>query len=183
MSAYSKLAGIIGSIFQIDVVNDGPQLKNNSGVLEFRNNADSAFVIARGDDPVGDDDLVTKRYGDANYGGGGGGPANITVIRIPVALVTVSSTATIPTNSRVLETRFEVTTVYPGGTTVDVGDGTTVNLLLANTQIKETKLGVYADQLQDIAWTLGTAVTVTVGGAPGSGAGVCIVKYVQSPAA
>ena len=62
---FQKLAGIVGSVFQIDVANDGPNLKNNAGVLEFRNAADSDFVIARGNTPVGDNDLVTKLYADS----------------------------------------------------------------------------------------------------------------------
>ena len=40
----------------------GPQLKNNSDVIEHRNQADSAFVVARAADPVGPNDLVTKQY-------------------------------------------------------------------------------------------------------------------------
>ncbi len=40
----------------------GPQLKNNSDVIEHRNQADDDFVVARGADPIGPNDLVTKKY-------------------------------------------------------------------------------------------------------------------------
>lgn len=40
----------------------GPRIKDNSGVIEHKNQADDGFVIVRGDHPVDDNDLVTKRY-------------------------------------------------------------------------------------------------------------------------
>lgn len=40
------------------------RLKNNGGIFEARNNADLAYIIGRGADPVGDDDWTTKRYVD-----------------------------------------------------------------------------------------------------------------------
>lgn len=71
MSVFTKIAGTVSSLFQLG--RRGPQLKNSSGAVEHRNAADSAYAIARGADPVIADDLVTKRYGDANYTSGGGG--------------------------------------------------------------------------------------------------------------
>ena len=65
MAFFSKLRGTFSTLFQLG--DQGPQLKNNAGVVEARNSADAAFVKVRGADPVGADDLVTKRYGDANY--------------------------------------------------------------------------------------------------------------------
>ena len=65
MDLFKKLRGIIGALFQIDVYNDGPQLKNNSGVLEFRNANDNGFVVARGATPLADNDLVNKLYADS----------------------------------------------------------------------------------------------------------------------
>lgn len=66
---FKKLAGTVLSYFKLGVA--GPRLKNNSGSVEARNNADSAFAVVRGATPVGNDDLVTKSYGDANYSGTG----------------------------------------------------------------------------------------------------------------
>lgn len=52
----------------VEVTKGGPLIRNNAGVLENRNNADSAFSIMRGAPAVGNDDFVTL----AQVGGGGG---------------------------------------------------------------------------------------------------------------
>lgn len=62
MSRISNLRGTLEEIFQIQ--KGGPQIKNNSGILEFKNSDDSAFVIARGLAPAGDNDFVTKIYAE-----------------------------------------------------------------------------------------------------------------------
>src|SRR5277367_2608736 len=64
MSFFSKLAGIIGSKFQLDVVNAGPLLKNNSGSIDARNASDAAYVNVRVLTPVGDHDAANKLYVD-----------------------------------------------------------------------------------------------------------------------
>lgn len=76
MSFISDIAGTFSNLFQLG--KSGPKLKNSSGIVEHRNATDSAYAITRGADPAGADDLVTKRYGDANYGGtpSGGGSVN-----------------------------------------------------------------------------------------------------------
>jgi len=58
----SKHYGQIGIGSIVEFGKAGPKLKNNSGVFEHRNNADSDFVVARGAHPVGDNDFVTKYY-------------------------------------------------------------------------------------------------------------------------
>lgn len=60
MSVFSKIRGTIETIFQIG--NAGPQLKNNSGVIEARNSGDSGFVVVRGAAPVGDNDFATRIF-------------------------------------------------------------------------------------------------------------------------
>lgn len=50
----------IGGNFEIG--KKGPRIKDNAGVIEHRNQADNSFAIARGADPVGPNDLVTKKY-------------------------------------------------------------------------------------------------------------------------
>lgn len=62
MSLWSKIRGTAETIFQLGL--GGPQLKNNSSVLEARNAGDSGFVVMRGATPVADNDLVTKQYAD-----------------------------------------------------------------------------------------------------------------------
>ncbi len=46
-----NINGIIHDIFQIGI--DGPIVKNNSGVVEFRNSTDSAYANVRGNDVIG----------------------------------------------------------------------------------------------------------------------------------
>jgi hypothetical protein len=65
MSLFSKIRGTIENLFQLGLA--GPQLKNNAGVIEARNAADSGFVIARGAAPVGDSDLTNKQYVDTLF--------------------------------------------------------------------------------------------------------------------
>jgi len=63
MSLLSKIRGTIETLFQLGI--GGPQLKNNGGVIEARNAADSGFAVVRGGAPVGQTDLVTKLYADS----------------------------------------------------------------------------------------------------------------------
>lgn len=58
----------------VEVTKGGPLIRNNAGVLENRNNADSAFSIMRGAPAVGNDDFVTL----AQIGGGGATGATFT---------------------------------------------------------------------------------------------------------
>jgi len=60
----AKGSGTSQAVFQLDDDNTGPKLKNNSGVLEFKNSADNAFIIGRGLSPVGDNDFAIKSYVD-----------------------------------------------------------------------------------------------------------------------
>lgn len=60
--AQSKHYGVTGVSGNVELSKGGARLKNNSGAVEHRNSADDDFAIARGAHPVGDNDLVTKRY-------------------------------------------------------------------------------------------------------------------------
>jgi hypothetical protein len=60
MPLRSKIRGTIETIFSLGL--GGPNLKNNGGVVENRNAADAAFVVARGADPVAANDFVTLEY-------------------------------------------------------------------------------------------------------------------------
>jgi hypothetical protein len=58
----SKRYGVTGIGGNVELGKAGPRIKDSSGVIEHRNAADSAYAITRGAHPVGDNDLVTKRY-------------------------------------------------------------------------------------------------------------------------
>ena len=65
MALFPRLQGIVGSIFQLGGPS-GSGVKNNAGAIEARNSGDSAYVVSRGADPVGNDDLTTLRYFNAH---------------------------------------------------------------------------------------------------------------------
>ena len=54
----SRLRGTLQTIFRIGTV----QWKDSSGAVEARNTGDTGYVVARGADPVGNNDFVTKQY-------------------------------------------------------------------------------------------------------------------------
>jgi hypothetical protein len=54
MSTFKNIAGIVGTLFKIGI--GGPQLKNNSGVIEARNVGDTAYATIAA--------LLFKTYGD-----------------------------------------------------------------------------------------------------------------------
>jgi len=64
MGILKNFTGIIGNLFQIGGAT-GPQLKNNSGVIEAKNSDDNALVILRCLAPVGDTDVTNKYYVDS----------------------------------------------------------------------------------------------------------------------
>jgi hypothetical protein len=63
MGLFSRLAGTVSSFFQIGGPS-GPGLNANGTALEVKNSANSAFAVARGAYPLGDNDLTTKAYVD-----------------------------------------------------------------------------------------------------------------------
>jgi hypothetical protein len=58
----TKKFGLVGIANNVQLGKSGPRLKVNSGVIEVKNAADSALAVLRAAAPVGDDDLVTRRY-------------------------------------------------------------------------------------------------------------------------
>lgn len=96
MSLFERLAGIVGSFFQIGGPG-GPALKNNSGAVEARNAADNAFAVFRVATPVGDNDAATKQYVDTSsfvfsvslqFNGGSSLPANTSTEQFYVVTTT-----------------------------------------------------------------------------------------------
>lgn len=169
----SRLRGTMSTIFQLGKA--GPNIKNSSGVVEFRDNADAAYVIARGLDPVGANDLVTKNYFDTNNAAANG----ITMVTMPLALVTKVSTATIPDNARIEGCWLEVTTAYDGGTTIEIertGDATVEVMGTGDNNPVQTKL-FHVPQMQDWGSTGAGTVTATIAGGPAAGAANIYIAY------
>lgn len=58
----TKKFGLIGVGSNVQFGKNGSRIKNNAGVLQAKNAADSALVNFQALAPVNDDDVVTKRY-------------------------------------------------------------------------------------------------------------------------
>jgi hypothetical protein len=172
MSLYQRLAGIVGSFFQIGGPN-GPGLNNNAGAVEARNAANSAMAVVRGATPVGPTDLTTKAYVDAFVPAGA-------VLDIDIAVgtaATTSSVTSIPANAIILNATFKPTTPYTAGATVSIGQTGAVALLQATDDNVPQSANEYSAP-QRTAWGVAALpVLVTIGGAPAAGAGVVNVQY------
>ena len=59
---YPKIRGTTNDLFGVGT--SPVQIKNSSGVMEFRDSTDSGYVVVRGAPPVGDNDLSRKVYVD-----------------------------------------------------------------------------------------------------------------------
>lgn len=169
MSFYSKIRGTIETILQLGL--GGPQLKNNSGVIEARNATDAGFVVGRGADPVAANDWVNLESLNS-----AAGVSN--VIRYALGTgATQDSTKQIPANAIVMRARISITTPYSGGATISLGQPGGLTLLMAITDLNPQQAGLY-EVPQDTVWG-GSPLVVraTVAGAPGAGIGVAIVEY------
>lgn len=175
MAFREKIESLIASIVRIGTATATRiALKNNGGVAEFRNNADAAFIVTRGADPVGVNDFVTLGYFNTNP------PAGTTaVVRFTITAAggaTQDSVTSIPAGNRIFEAREEVVTPWSAGTTVNVGNTATPNLLIATADVDEESADTYVIP-QDTAWPINSVVRATVGGAPGVGSSIITVFF------
>jgi hypothetical protein len=109
--------------------------------------------------------------------GGAATPGQVFVIRIPVALVTVSSTTNIPSGSVVLRAFLDVTTPYSAGTTIELGTAANAALFMTTAQNTPQSVDLY-DNPQDTANVATDPLLVTIAGGPSVGAGFACVEYV-----
>lgn len=61
MATHIKKIGGISELY-LYIGTTGPRIKNNSGVIEMRNNADNAYAVARAADPANEQDLTTLNW-------------------------------------------------------------------------------------------------------------------------
>lgn len=64
--AEHKNYGLTGVGPNVEIGKGGPRVKNSSGRVDFRNNADSDYANVAGADPTQDQDFVTKKYLETN---------------------------------------------------------------------------------------------------------------------
>jgi hypothetical protein len=175
MSFFSKIRGTFETLFQIG--KGGPQVKNNGGNLDVRNPTDTGYVIVRGADPVGNNDLVTLEYFNANNEGAAG----LLVVTMPLAQATKISSLSIPNNAIVSWCIIAVTTAYNGTTPTfaitRTGDPTTI---LQNTGDSDlTTIDVYeVPQVQTWGTTgTGTVTATFAGSGVTTGAATLYIAY------
>lgn len=104
-------------------------------------------------------------------------------IAVPIALISgVTSTTSIPANSRISNVIANVTTAYPGGVTIQVATtGSTPLVLLDTTENVPSVVGAYSKEQDTLVQAVNVgSVIVSISGAPGVGAGRVIVEYVQN---
>lgn len=104
-------------------------------------------------------------------------PGTPAVIRIPIALATVSSATNIPSGSVVLRAFLDVTTPYSAGTTIELGTAANAALFMTTAQNTPQSADLY-DNPQDTANGATDPLLVTIAGGPSVGAGFACVEYV-----
>jgi hypothetical protein len=114
--------------------------------------------------------------------GGGTLPGGGFFIRIPIALVTVSSTAMIPHNAVVTRAYIDNTVAaggaaYSGGTTITLGTAASPALFMGAGDSNPPVADLY-DALQDtVNAGVAAPLKVTVAGAPAAGHGFACVEF------
>jgi hypothetical protein len=177
MSVFSKLRGTIETIFQLGL--DGPNLKNNAGVIEARNSGDGAYAIVRGASPVGNNDLANKTYVDTlasrtvvsdQFDGNNALPANTGVEHFKVV------TTTGP-NATIGQLIWDDGTGVGTAVVLAASDG---RLIITTQAFTGGTVSLKAESLY--AWDAGGAAWVNAGGSATSG-GVRVIRYAVTNAA
>lgn len=174
MPNYEALDGTSLNHFQVGLPGAlGPQLINNTGVLESRTSA-LALNITRGAPAVGLSDYVTLAQLAAVV------PVVTGIVfevRFPFTIAAFTDSATvIPAGAQIITAQIEIVTPFSALATVKLGEALgVVDLFLLSSENEPQTVAIYGKE-QDTAGT-NKAVRVTVGGLPLAGAGVAIVRY------
>lgn len=130
---------------------------------------------------LGDNDIPNVKYVSdaiANAVSGGIFAVEGTVDFTSASAQTIG---TLPANARVIDVRLEVNTASDVATTVDVGDGSTADVYMADTLNDPEVVGAYDVDVRNVTPTgSDITVTATVGTAGGQGAGRVILRYIAA---
>ncbi len=148
------------------------RLKANGTVMEARNAADSAYVIVRGLDPVGANDLVTLSYAQTNFDTSG----SVRTIAITLALATANSTTTFIAGCRVIDAWLDVTTAYDANATWALGIAGTTSKFMATTDNIPGTINLYT-KTQYTAQATAVAFLATLANVPTVGAATALAFY------
>jgi hypothetical protein len=98
------------------------------------------------------------------------------VIRIPIALVTVSSATSLPANAIISDAKLDIVTPYTAGATLQLGVTGIPAAFMATTDNTPQTAGTY-QLMQDTAAPSANPLLVTITGAPAAGAGYAVLTY------
>lgn len=172
MSKNFTLDGI-GS--NVEFGNGGPRIKNNSGVMEVKNPADTALAVLGIADGVSANDAATKGQLDA--------AAGVQVRKVDFAFDTTSPFnvgSSLPANATVIKYFVQVDTVFDGTTPqLDIGDSGDPDAIAADSEIDLTATGLYTgDKWVEYASATQVIGTLTLSGAT-AGAGSVLIQFVE----
>jgi len=180
MSANFDISGITGNVLQIGSETGGPKIKNASGVLQFRNAADTTDIKLTAANPEDLQDVATKSYVDSQISG------HSPAIVIPFSWTDIGtpkvSTATVPATAIVAKVTVITTLAFTGGSNptclVEVHGAATDTTISSTSQSNLTTIGQdVAVDLTDIPSGQGGPVRVTLGGTASAGSGKVVVEY------
>lgn len=138
MSVNWNLNGVGGNV---ELGKGGPRVKDNSGVLEARNNADDALAIVRGATPTASTDFTTKAYADG-----------LITDRLQVRSISFGFETTTPfniggvltSNDRVVRAHVFVSTAFDGTTpTLQIGTSGDTDAVMTTALNDLGTVGVY----------------------------------------
>lgn len=173
----SKRYGLTGVGGNVELSKGGARVKNSSGVVEHRNNADDAYAVVRGADAVGSSDLVTKSQMDALDVS-----AAVKFEKVAFAYDTSSPVNVgdaVPAGGTVLGFMVNVSETFDGTTpTLDIGESGDTDSVAANTLIDLETVGLYTgDTWVECSSSTQIIGTITVSSAT-QGAGTILIKYI-----
>ena len=171
MSKNYTLDGIAESV---ELSNGGARIKNNAGVLQARDNADSVLAKIQAATPTVGDDVVNKTYADALEG--------IKFVTVDFAYDTSSPFnigSAVPDASTVIKFMVQVDTIFDGTTpTLSIGDAGDTDRIATTAEIDLETAGLYTDdKWVEYASSTQLTGTLTVSGAT-AGAASVVIMYI-----
>jgi hypothetical protein len=160
------------------------KLVTGSNVLSVKNDSDTLIPVEAGAPSAGGH-LVTKTYGDANYGVDGAGA--VQEIKVPfdwedlvaTGSVNIDSTSELPVGAEVQSADLKVLSDFDGGVSVEVGTTSDADAFMGTSHNTPGAAGTYSNNQRSPG--LGSAsvvrVTVAASGTPSQGEGVAYVSY------
>lgn len=175
MAKQYRLSGI-GTL--VELGKNGARIKNSSGVIEARNNADNAYAIMRVADPVGADDVVNKRTLDASTVSGVTRSLRATLEYNTSSPLTIGSVTANGIVSRVI---VKVTTVFDGASpTLEIGIASDTDKYMTNNEIDLSEVGTYVVNLYELESTPISAIATYTADSSTTGSASILLDFASA---